>query len=263
MLRNLVARENRNRLCWAGIYACRIFAARSNQLKVKDSFMKSAFVRLRVSSAFALCLLSLSAYTAEPEATNAAADGSASQAEAANDSTAVGKDYDWAFTGYVAWMSGDQLGDMLIFKAKLSDNKIWVAALTRRLTTFYKDVDWEVEGQIAKHGGGDADMHHWEFNALTSVRWNRFIWDKYVDTSFATGLGLSYATEKPEFEIREHGATNRLLAYILVELAFSPPSNPKWAGVLRIHHRSSAYGTFEEDIQGASNSLGVGIKYRF
>ena len=171
--------------------------------------------------------------------------------------------YDWAATGYLALMSGDQLGDMLLFQAKLSDNKIWVAALTRRLTTFYKDVDWEVEGQIGKHGGGDAGMHHWEVNALTSLRWNRFIWDKYVDTSFAVGLGLSYAEEKPVFEIEEAGATNRLLTYILVELAMSPPRYPQWAGVLRIHHRSSAYGTFEEDIQGASNSLGFGIKYRF
>ena len=171
--------------------------------------------------------------------------------------------YDWAATGYVAWLSGDQLGDMLLFQAELSNNKIWVAALTRRILTFYKDIDWEVEGQIGKQGGGDSGMHHWELNALTSLRWNRFIWDKYVDTSLAAGLGLSYATEEPAFEIEEHGSTNKLLAYILVELAFTPPKYPRWAGVVRIHHRSSAYGTFEDDIEGASNSLGFGIKYRF
>jgi hypothetical protein len=171
--------------------------------------------------------------------------------------------YDWAATGYVAWASGDQLGDMLLGQAELSNNKIWVAALTRRILTFYKDVDWEVEGQIGKQGGGDAGMHNWEFNALTSLRWNRFIWDKYVDTSLAAGLGLSYATEEPAFEIEEHGSTNKLLAYILVELALTPPKYPRWAAVIRIHHRSSAYGTFEDDIEGASNSLGFGIKYRF
>jgi hypothetical protein len=171
--------------------------------------------------------------------------------------------YDWAATGYVAWASGDQLGDMLFFQAELSNNKIWVAALTRRILTFYKDVDWEVEGQIGKQGGGDSGMRNWEFNALSSLRWNRFIWDKYVDTSLAAGLGLSYATEEPAFEIEEHGSTNKLLAYILVELAFTPPKYPRWAAVIRIHHRSSAYGTFEDDIQGASNSLGAGIKYRF
>ena len=171
--------------------------------------------------------------------------------------------YDWAFTGYVAWLSGDQLGDMLLFQAELSDNKVWVAALTRRLKTFYKDVDWEVEGQIAKHGGPGPDMRHWEINALTSLRWNRFIWDKYIDTSFATGLGVSYATEEPTFEIEEHDDTSQLLAYIMLELAFNLPKYPQWAGVLRIHHRSSAYGLFNDNIEGASNSLGFGIKYRF
>jgi len=95
------------------------------------------------------------------------------------------------------------------------------------------------------------------------VRWNRFVWDKYVDTSAAAGLGLSWASDDPPFEIEEHGSTEQLLAYILVELTFSPPKHTEWAGVVRIHHRSSAYGTFADDIQGASNSLGVGIKYRF
>jgi hypothetical protein len=171
--------------------------------------------------------------------------------------------YNWAFTGYVAWMSGDQLGDMLIFNAELSDNKFYVAALTRRIKTFYKDMDWEVEGQVAKHAGNGSGMYYWELNALSSVRWNRFVWDKYVDTSAAAGLGLSWASDDPPFEIEEHGSTEQLLAYILVELTFSPPKHPEWAGVVRIHHRSSAYGTFADDIQGASNSLGVGIKYRF
>jgi len=197
---------------------------------------------------------------------DAANDGETISASDSAESNAIVKDaakYDWAFTGYVAWLSGDQLGDMLLFNAELSNNKIWVAALTKRVKTFYKDVDWEVEGQIGKHGGGDAHMYHWELNALTSLRWNRVIWDKYVDTSFAAGLGVSYATEEPIFEIEEHESTNKLLAYILVELTFSPPKYPQWAGVVRIHHRSSAYGLFEEDIQGASNSLGFGIKYRF
>ena len=79
---------------------------------------------------------------------------------------------------------------MLLGQAELSNNKIWVAALTRRILTFYKDVDWEVEGQIGKQGGGDSGMRNWEFNALSSLRWNRFIWDKYVDTSLAAGFGL-------------------------------------------------------------------------
>jgi hypothetical protein len=184
--------------------------------------------------------------------------------------------YDWAVTGYVARLSRDQLGDMLVLKAELEDNYVGVLALTYRIATFGPDMDWEVEGQVGKHGGSstpswatqEISMDHWEFNALSSVRWNKFFWDRYVDTSAAAGLGVSYATEIPEFEVQAHCAegqcnSNRWMAYILGELAFSLPKYPRWAAVARIHHRSSMYGTFEKDIEGASNSLGLGLKYRF
>lgn len=190
--------------------------------------------------------------------------------------------YDWAVTGYVAWLSRDQLGDMSLFKAELEENRVNVLALTRRLARFEPEVDWEVEGQAAKHSGSfqpswspvPIAQDHWELNALTSLRWNRFYWDRYLDTSFAVGLGFSWASELPEFEFYGHCwdddapdqprcSTNRLMAYILVELAFSLPSTPRWALVARIHHRSSMYGIFEDDIQGASNAFGFGIKYRW
>ena len=192
----------------------------------------------------------------------------------ADEASTANKKYDWAVTGYVARLSRDQLGDMLMFDAELEQNKVWVLALTRRVATFWRDVDFEVEGQIGKHTGSsypswanppnsEVSQDHWEFNLLASTRWNRFFWDKYVDTSFAVGLGVSYATELPEFEVEAHDDSNELLAYILVELDFSLPKYPQWALVSRIHHRSSAYGTFEEDIEGASNAFGLGIKYRF
>ena len=63
----------------------------------------------------------------------------------------------------------------------------------------------------------------WELNCAFTLRWLPFFWDKYLDTSFAFGNGLSYATSDPELEIREgdENKTNQLLYYVLVELAFS------------------------------------------
>ena len=160
---------------------------------------------------------------------------------------------------------------MLIFDAELEQNKVWAIALARRLATFGPDVDFEIEGQIAKHSGSsnptwsttEVSQDHWELNALANVRWNRFFWDRYVDTSAALGLGVSYATKMPGFEVKAHGASNRLMAYILVEVDFSLPEYPQWALVSRIHHRSAAWGTFEDDIESASNAFGLGLKYRF
>lgn len=241
--------------------------------------------RLLFSSS-ALLIATVSFANEPAEVSTVAVDSSATAtvAESTDDTISAGEakgsrasPYDWAVTGYVAWLSRDQLGDMLGFKAELEENRVAVIALTYRILTFGRDVDWEVEGQIGRHSGSSTpswangqtiSMDHWEFNALTSVRWNKFFWDKYLDTSAAAGLGVSYATQIPEFEVLGHCAngecnSNRLMAYILGELAFSLPRYPRWAAVMRIHHRSSTYGTFQEDIEGASNALGFGIKYRF
>ncbi len=176
-------------------------------------------------------------------------------------SRASTEDLDWSLTGYVAWLSEEQLGDMLIGAAALERDKLYALALNKRLIRWNSGWDFEVEGQVVKHAG--PKQRHWEFNGLGAARWNRFYWDKYLNTSFAVGLGLSYATEEGQFEIDSQGDTSKLMTYILVELDFSLPKYPQWAGVVRIHHRSSAYGTFNDNIEGASNALGVGLKYRW
>ena len=170
-------------------------------------------------------------------------------------------DAPWAVTVYNAWLSDDTLGSNLRFKADYtSEFQLFAIAVSKRLKRYNRHLDFEVEGQVAKHHEG---MDHFEFNVLGVARWRTFPWDKYLDTSAAAGLGLSYATEEPEFEIIAEGKTEKLLAYILVELTFGLPSVPAWALVTRIHHRSGAWGTFGSGIEGASNALGVGLKYRF
>ena len=150
---------------------------------------------------------------------------------------------------------------MLVFQASLSDSQLWVGALSRKIASLNDHIDFEIEGQLAKHAG--PVQRHWEVNGLGLVRWKTFPWDPYVDISAAFGLGLSYAFDKPEFEVQAHDKSNRLLAYILVELTAAFSRAPQWEFVARIHHRSAAYGLFEDDLQGASNGLGFGFKYRF
>ena len=99
----------------------------------------------------------------------------------------------------MAWLSPEQLGDMLIGQAELTENNLIAIALNKRLKRWNSGWDFEVEGQVAKHLGPLQD--HWELNGMFNLRWNRFFWDRYLNTSFAVGLGLSYATEEGEFEI--------------------------------------------------------------
>ena len=171
------------------------------------------------------------------------------------------KDLPWAFTFYTVWLSPEQLGDVLMFQSKLTRSQLYVAALSRRVASLNEFVDFEVEGQVAKHAG--PLQHHWEVNGLGTLRWKRFPWSDHVGTTLASGIGLSYAFDDPEFEYQAHDTSNKWLVYIMVELSVYMPSVPQWALVARVHHRSAAYGTFQDDLEGASNSAGIGIKYRF
>ncbi|SVE02370.1 uncharacterized protein METZ01_LOCUS455224, partial [marine metagenome] len=176
--------------------------------------------------------------------------------------------YDWTVIFYTAKLSRNDIGDMMMLKPELTNNNIYVAALTQRLNTFYKDVDLEVEGQVALHqlpclvqfaqsfyadllckNGGPAHVErNWELNMPISLRWNHFPWDSTIETSVAAGVGFSYANELPEFEIELHGRTKNILFYSMVEMDFSMPNHPDWVVVTRIHHRSSMSRVFNNNI---------------
>ena len=49
--------------------------------------------------------------------------------------------------------------------------------------------------------------------AIIGFRWHRFPWDRYAATSFAWGIGPSYATEIPPIEIETSGSSSRWLIY--------------------------------------------------
>ncbi len=141
---------------------------------------------------------------------------------------------------------------------ELEDSYFLGLALSRRIATHGELVSFEVEGQITKHF---KQQDHWEFNALLTSRWEDFFWDKYLDTSFAVGIGPSYATNVPEIEVRRSGESARLQVFIMAELEFVLPSHPNIAVITRIHHRSNAFGIVADN--GTSNALAFGFKFRF
>ncbi len=175
-------------------------------------------------------------------------------------STIVKANEDWSITVYGAVLTGDTLEDTLHLASDFDESYYLMSlAVGRRVASFKKYVDYEIEGQIVKHFG---NQDHMEFNMAVMARWLTFPWNSYIDTGFAVGGGLSFATKTPEIEKLHHDETSQLLSYLLFELAFSLPNSPKWSFVARIHHRSGAYGIFD-NVYGASNALGLGIKYTF
>lgn len=119
-------------------------------------------------------------------------------------------------------------------------------------------LDIEIEGQFVKHFGNQT---HVEANApIVTARWTAMPWDEVLDTSAAFGIGLSFASGVPAQEVENEGASEQVMTYWVIELAFDLPKDD-WELIGRLHHRSTAFGTFGDD--GGSNGLVIGVRRRF
>ena len=161
----------------------------------------------------------------------------------------------WGATLFGARLTINSFGDTLFGEATYEDSHLVGLGVSRKIGTYKNLIGFEVEGQAVKHFG---DQDHEEFNVLIVARWLPFPWDRFLDTSFAVGEGISYAATDPILENKGQ----QWLNYILLELAFAAPSLPKWEAVIRVHHRSGVFGLYK-GVRDASNALGFGIRYRF
>jgi hypothetical protein len=163
-----------------------------------------------------------------------------------------------AITAFAAKLTSNNFEDFLApTNIRFRDTYLAGAGYSRRLTTFFDKIDIEALGQTALHFG---QAHQWEFDAALVARWKYFPWNDYVRTSFAFGLGPSYETQVPPEEVALHGQSEQWLGFWLAELTVGPPDS-LWSGVIRLHHRSTAFGLFGKT--GGSNWLALGIRREF
>ena len=101
----------------------------------------------------------------------------------------------------------------------------------------------------------DSDEDYAEFFVTPTVSWDYFPWDDYVDTSASVGVGLSYTTTESSLD----GSDEKLMASMIFELEFTVPEEERWSFYTRLHHRSSAYGTFSDG--GGSNFPSIGLRF--
>lgn len=165
----------------------------------------------------------------------------------------------WAATLYVGRLTDARLGETVIGDFKFEDAYFTGLGLMRRIYTYRHYFDLELEGQVNKFFG---DQNNWEFDLFGYIRWLPFPWDQYLDTSFAAGAGLSYATSVPEIEVKNQGKSAQFLGALSFEFEFALPRIPQWSLVAGIHHRSGAGGSFS-GVKSASNGLDIGIRYKF
>jgi hypothetical protein len=170
------------------------------------------------------------------------------------------KDFNWGLSVYGGILFQDSLDEITKGKPRIRESSFILAvALAREIWRFRDWFGFELEGQAVRHFD---EMNHWEFNGLLVARWHMFPWDNFVDTSFAIGDGISYATEVPKVEKREDKDAGKWLNYLMFELTLGLPQYPKWDVLFRIHHRSSVQGRIGARDAG-SNFFCTGIRYNF
>ena len=164
----------------------------------------------------------------------------------------------WFVTVFGGPSAQPDLENVLLFNMRFEDDTyIAAAALAREFWRYENWISFEAEGQVGKYFGQE---HQWQYTGLIIARWNRFPWDKYVNTSFAVGDGLSYNTETSKIEEEDDENAGKWLNYLMFELTLGLPNYSPWNFVYRVHHRSSVRETIGH---GASNFVTFGIKYGF
>jgi hypothetical protein len=166
---------------------------------------------------------------------------------------------DWAVTVFGAYQLRGDIWQTFYAPDFQTSYGFAALAVSRKFYSLSRHIDLELEGQAIKHIAG---QYHEEFNALFVARWLTFPWNRSLPTTFAVGNGLSYATQTAKWEKELHGRASQFLNCMIYELAFAFPHAPRWSVVWRVHHRSGIFGLFS-DIEGASNAMGLGLKYRF
>jgi hypothetical protein len=167
----------------------------------------------------------------------------------------------WFVGIYGGQYSDTALNEIVRLGTDFQDSYVYVLSVGKQLGVYKETIGYELEGQVGVHSG---EQDHAEANCAFTLRWLPFVWDKYLDTSFAFGNGVSYASADPPLEARESDdqRTNQWLYYISVELAFALPKVPQWETFVRIHHRSSVFGLIG-GISSGSNFVGCGLRYHF
>jgi hypothetical protein len=118
---------------------------------------------------------------------------------------------------------------------------------------------WESEFNATYNFGA---QDHWEANiAPVTLRWQRFPWSERVKTSIAFGAGFSYAFDFPEVEYELENDTRQFLIFWQLEFTAGPVDGP-WSAVLRLHHRSPAWGAMGV-ADGGMNAPSLGFRYQF
>lgn len=165
----------------------------------------------------------------------------------------------WSVIFWGGWGTDGDIEDIPGINS--SFEKSWFAGigLSREIGHMGDDFTWEIEAIAVRHFGW---QRHWEGDLAIGLRWTDPPWNDKFRSSLALATGVSLASRLPPLEETFDPPTKKLLQYLALEATFSSANRSGLEYVLRLHHRSAAFGLYGTD-DGGSNFLALGIRKRF
>ncbi len=143
------------------------------------------------------------------------------------------------------------------------DNYLVAGAVSRRLL---RSGNFILDGEVGV-GYRFPQVNAPEGWAALFLRYDGFFWNHIVFTTVAISTGLSFVEKVSDVE-RDAGGDrgnpngSHLLHYLAPEITFALPDYRQHELVIRYHHRSGVFGTFN-GVWGGSNVVTTGYRYRF
>ncbi len=163
----------------------------------------------------------------------------------------------WRTAVYVGRFTETRFLQNLRGTIRFGNSHVGAVSLSRAWRPLWNErMVWEGEVQAAKHWGRQS---HAEVNGAVLLRWLRFPWDPWVETSIAYGIGLSFASSTPRLERKRHDETSRDLLFMPFEIAAGLPQR-RGEIFVRLHHRSGGYDIYRRG--GGSNFVAAGWRWR-
>jgi hypothetical protein len=181
--------------------------------------------------------------------------------------------YPWAFTAWGGQSFHSDFGQTFIFQGVFRPEYLAGLGVQRRLLqsgpfALDLDVNWLNHWARAQSGGrytgpfsasevADLSTDAQYFSEFTAGLMLRVWLRPWLNFGFEEGVSLLTNLSAYESTYREESA--RFLNYLAFEL--EALVTPEWSVVGRIHHRSGAFG-FYNDVTEGSNAYLVGLRYR-
>jgi hypothetical protein len=176
--------------------------------------------------------------------------------------TPIASDPKWAVTFMAGASAGDDKLVWLLtspWTADIRDDYFVGGALSRRLVRFWNYFSIEAEVGVGARFGMTNGPETW---GAIYFRYDHFPWNNKLYTTVAVSTGLDYLSKLPPSETYPGDPTSHLLHYFSPEITFALPEFKQHELLIRYHHRSGVFGTFN-GVWGGSNVIALGYRYRF